>query len=134
VPQPDVEPASYEQTVYADPNALRPQPQQRPQQPPRPTQRPVEPRIPGRSATLFAEPPPAQPPAPAPRTSLFGRVTGAFRGHQPDAQPLAAPAPPAYRAEPAQEFRAEPPRASVRQASGEEGGIDIPAFLRRQSS
>jgi hypothetical protein len=133
-PHPDPEVGSYEQTGYADPQAARQALPQRPQQPQRPAQRPVEPRIPGRSATLFAEPPPAQPqaPAPAPRTSLFGRVTGAFRGHQAEAPPPALPPQPTYRAE-TQEYR-EPPRASVRQASGEEGAIDIPAFLRRQSS
>jgi len=131
-PQPEPETASYEQAPYVDPQAPRQQPQQRPQQPPRPVQRPVEPRIPGRSATLFAEPPPAQPQAPAPRTSLFGRVTGAFRGHQAEAPPPTPSQQPASRAE-TQEYR-EPPRASVRQASGEEGAIDIPAFLRRQSS
>jgi hypothetical protein len=39
------------------------------------------------------------------------------------------------RAEPVmQEHRAEPPQASVRQTAGDEVGLDIPAFLRRQSS
>jgi hypothetical protein len=81
---------------------------------------------------LFAEPPAAPPP---PRVSLFGRVTGAIRGQQHAEPPAPSPQQPAYRAEPAQhDPRAEPARASVRQASADDGAIDIPAFLRRQSS
>jgi hypothetical protein len=39
------------------------------------------------------------------------------------------------RAEPAMlQPRIEQPRASVRQTAGDEVGLDIPAFLRRQSS
>jgi len=141
-PEPE-QAASYDHAGYGEPPAARPQaqPQPRPQQPLQP-QRPVarapEPRIPGRSATLFAEPPAAPPPPP--RVSLFGRVTGAIRGQQ-HAEPPAAPAQPqqqpqaTHRADPAQhELRGEPARASVRQATGEEASIDIPAFLRRQSS
>jgi cell division protein FtsZ len=69
------------------------------------------------------------------RPSLFSTVTGAFRRRN-----QAPPAPPAdaaqVRTEPVmQEQRAEPPRASVRQTVAEEvTGLDIPAFLRRQSS
>jgi hypothetical protein len=102
----------------------------------RPATRQIEPRIPGRSASLFAEPPPQQAPIAPPRPSLFGRVTGAFRGQPPEATaqpPQTRPA--AYDAEQSMpEARTEPPRASVRPASGEESAMDIPAFLRRQSS
>ncbi|HLY90952.1 MAG TPA: cell division protein FtsZ [Acetobacteraceae bacterium] len=91
-------------------------------------------------ASLFAEPrrPAGDPAAPqvAPestRPSLFSTVTGAFRRRQhPGAVEPAAP----VRAEPVVQAvaRAEPPQASVRQTAGEEVGLDIPAFLRRQSS
>ncbi len=92
---------------------------------------------------LFAEPTRAAaavPPAPAgaePRPSLFRSVTGRLRNTLGSVQ---APAPvaeaPAARPVEAsvQEHRPEPARASVRQAAGEEMGLDIPAFLRRQSS
>ncbi len=73
-----------------------------------------------------------QAPAPsapvAPRNSLFGIVTGAIRGR---AAPAAAPEHP--RAEPSMSGPAEV-TASVRPAVTEEMGLDIPAFLRRQSS
>jgi cell division protein FtsZ len=87
---------------------------------------------------LFAEPPqtmPAQAPPPdAGRPSLFSTVTGAFRRRQHHAPQPPAERPP-VRAEPAiQEPRVEQPRASVRQTNGDEVGLDIPAFLRRQSS
>ena len=78
---------------------------------------------------LFAETAkPASDAIPVPRKSLFGIVTGAIRGHA-----LSASATPPVRAE-QQEPRQEPARANVRQAGGDEMGIDIPAFLRRQSS
>jgi cell division protein FtsZ len=103
-----------------------------------PAPRPVQPAS---RAGLFAEPPrpvstgaPAQPaPEPA-RPSLFSTVTGAFRRRQHAPATHAEPAP--VRAEPVmQEPRPEPPRASVRQTAGDEvAGLDIPAFLRRQSS
>ena len=69
-----------------------------------------------------------------PRPSLFSTVTGAFRRRQHHAPTVTAePAP--VRADPApQDPRAEPPRVSVRQTAGDEVGLDIPAFLRRQSS
>ena len=65
-----------------------------------------------------------------PRASLFGIVTGAIRRTLPAAPAEAATArhDPAFRRSP------EQPRASVRLAAGEEMGLDIPAFLRRQSS
>ncbi len=53
-------------------------------------------------------------------------MTGALR-------PMVAPAEPAPRAEPALAPRAEP-AASVRPIASEEMGLEIPAFLRRQSS
>ena len=77
---------------------------------------------------LFAEHsrPAESQPAPQPaRGSLFGIVTGAIRRNSHAAE----------RAEAAMaEPRPEPVRASVRQTGGEEMGLDIPAFLRRQSS
>ena len=96
---------------------------------------------PASRAGLFAEAPrgaaaqAAQHPAPeAIRPSLFSTVTGAFRRRLPVAVAAAEPAAP-VRAEPmVQPTRAEGPQASVRQTAGEEVGLDIPAFLRRQSS
>ncbi len=77
---------------------------------------------------LFSEPPRQPEPAPAaPSRSLFGIVTGVLRGRAAPAQPAAAPS----RAEPSLEAE---PSATVRPAVGEEVGLDIPAFLRRQSS
>ncbi len=64
----------------------------------------------------------------APRGSLFGIVTGAIRGRAP-----APAAPEAARSEPLLTGQAEP-AASVRPAQTDEMGLDIPAFLRRQSS
>src|SRR5215472_5766499 len=88
-------------------------------------------------SSLFAEAPrPAsvQPSAEAPRPSLFSTVTGAFRRRQHHA-PAASAEPAPVRADPViQEPRMEQPRVSVRQTAGEEVGLDIPAFLRRQSS
>jgi len=89
-----------------------------------------------------SSPPPVSAPAPAassepPKQSLFNAVTGAFRRRQ-------APAPtaqevPQMRREPAQpsmtEIQPQAPAASVRQAhASDEVGLEIPAFLRRQSS
>jgi cell division protein FtsZ len=78
----------------------------------------------------------AQPAAPvaseAPRPSLFSQVTGVLRRRLPTAPP---PQPEHVRSEPAlHEPRPEASRVSVRQTAGEEVGLDIPAFLRRQSS
>jgi hypothetical protein len=65
--------------------------------------------------------------------SLFSTVTGAFRRRAAGPMPQMAAAP--ERQEPVvQEPRLEAPRASVRQAGGDEVALDIPAFLRRQSS
>jgi cell division protein FtsZ len=92
---------------------------------------------------LFAEPPPAATPepigapaAPEPaRPSLFGTVTGVFR-RRPGSGAAPGQDQPAGRIEPmiAPEPRPEHPRASVRPVAGEEMGIEIPTFLRRQSS
>jgi cell division protein FtsZ len=105
---------------------------------PQAAQRPA----PGASrAGLFAEPPrpvsagaPAQQTAEPARPSLFSTVTGAFRRRQHAPAAHVEPAP--IRAEPTmQNHHPEPPRASVRQTAGDEvAGLDIPAFLRRQSS
>jgi hypothetical protein len=70
------------------------------------------------------------------RPTLFSRMTGRLR-RQPDAPPQGAPEPQQRRAEPTMqpEPRVEPVRAAVRPAGNEEMGIlDIPTFLRRQSS
>ncbi len=85
---------------------------------------------------LFAAAPaPVSEPAPlAPRASLFGIVTGALRRGMPAmAESLTHNSP---RAEPslAAQQPETAPRAAVRPTTGEEMGLDIPAFLRRQSS
>ena len=86
---------------------------------------------------LFAEPsraPATAPPPPeAPRHSLFGNVTGLLRRR---AAPASAPqpaTPEAMRRDPAAEPRPEP-RPSVHPVGGEDMGLEIPTFLRRQSS
>jgi cell division protein FtsZ len=90
-------------------------------------------------SSLFAEPRTVSAGTPAPmsqesaRPSLFSTVTGAFRRRQ-QAFAGAAEPPPVRTEAPPQEPRVEPPRAQVRQTAGEEVGLDIPAFLRRQSS
>ena len=90
----------------------------------------AEPRAPGARPGILAEPSRNDPPPP--RKTLFGIVTGAIRGNPP---PPADPAAAAPRQEPQpQAERTDPVRANVRPTVGEEMGIDIPAFLRRQSS
>ncbi|HEY7578995.1 MAG TPA: cell division protein FtsZ [Acetobacteraceae bacterium] len=86
----------------------------------------------GSGSELFAAAPVVSGAAEVSRPSIFSQVTGALRRRLPTPpRPEAAPA----RNEPAlHEQRPEPPRASVRQTAGEEVGLDIPAFLRRQSS
>ena len=81
-----------------------------------------------RPNSLFADPAAAAATAPAatPKRSIFNIVTGAIRGAH-------AEAPPPARSEPAP-MREATARADVRQTAGEEMQIDIPAFLRRQSS
>lgn len=113
-------------TAAPQPNAAVPQPLRQPAATSR--------------SPMFAEPPrgaeaQAAAPPPAPRSSLFGIVTGALRRSAAPSQP--APAEAGRRAEPqlAPQATAEPaaparePRAQV-----EEAGLDIPAFLRRQSN
>jgi cell division protein FtsZ len=97
---------------------------------------PQKPRPATRAGGLFAEAPRAEPAAPPPRRSLFGIVTGAIRGGQPTAASAEPPAPqPQARVEPLlEEHDAESAHANVHQTGGDEMGIDIPAFLRRQSS
>ncbi|MBV9758043.1 MAG: hypothetical protein JO047_13395 [Alphaproteobacteria bacterium] len=89
---------------------------------------------PSRPATLsaaeIAEPEAAGPAMP--RASLFGIVTGPFRRARPATAQLAETVEPI--GAPGLHDMPEPPRASVRVAAGEEMGLDIPAFLRRQSS
>jgi len=77
------------------------------------------------------------PRAHTPRPSLFGIVTGAIRRNLPGGQASAAEAVSVPRAEKTLPEHAPEPereRASVRLAASEDIGLDIPAFLRRQSS
>ena len=83
----------------------------------------------GTTATAAAPVPPA--PAQAPRSSLFGIVTGALRRSPPPSPDATRTEPPSLHAEPQAEVQA-PPRAQP--TPTEEAGLDIPAFLRRQSS
>jgi cell division protein FtsZ len=72
---------------------------------------------------------------PAQRASLFGKVTGAFK--RGPATPAAPEVPDLRRMEhrrPA-EAAAEPaPQVRAALTEPDQGGLDIPAFLRRQSS
>jgi cell division protein FtsZ len=69
------------------------------------------------------------------RPSLFNTVTGAFRRRAVQPSPTGAQ-PPTTRREPEiGDYQPQSPHVSVRQASaGDETGIEIPAFLRRQHS
>ena len=115
-------------------------------QPTAPVQSVMPPRVaptftPRASSGLFNEAPrpTATPAAPAPmpevpRTSLFNTVTGVLRRRMAPPMPVEGAAP---RHEPMlhPEQRTEPARASVRLANGnEETTLEIPAFLRRQTS
>ncbi len=96
--------------------------------------RPVAAVEPARTMPARPERAAQAPSAPAvPRSSLFGIVTGALRR-----SPLAGHATPeaaAARTEPLFDDQApEMVRAAVRPAASEDIGLDIPAFLRRQSS
>lgn len=91
------------------------------------------------TAGLTGLPPAVQPGPVAPaqsaesRPSLFRAVTGAFRRTQWGPIPITDQ--PTLRTEPGlTDQRPEPLRASVRPAASDEMGLDIPAFLRRQSS
>ncbi len=100
-----------------------PQPSQAPQ---RSTSRAPDVKPAGR-ASLFGDPAAS----PSPRKNLFSIVTGAIRGT--NHEPAPAPEQMAQRAEPhVAAFNAEP-RPQVQQASTDEMGIEIPAFLRRQT-
>jgi len=78
--------------------------------------------------------PPHAEPEPA-RASLFNTVTGAFRRRTLSPHVPVAQAQPPRRELPLEQAQAEAPRVAVRQApAGDDGGIEIPAFLRRQSS
>ena len=99
------------------------------------------PQRPASTRSLFAEPVSRQSesaaPAPSVGTSLFNRVTGGFGKRAAAPAASAAPAP-AERTEPvaAVEPRPEAPAARpARPAAADEmGGLEIPAFLRRQQS
>ncbi len=117
------------------------------QPPAQPTPTPAQPAAPRGAAAfakagagLFAEARPTATPAALPRMaeqprpSLFTAVTGAFRRRPAPPTAVEAAMPrhePALHSEP----RTEAPRASVRlAAAGEETTLEIPAFLRRQTS
>jgi cell division protein FtsZ len=89
--------------------------------------RPAMPRAP---ETLAPQEPLAQAGA-VPARSLFGLVTGAIRRNLPAG---AAPTGDPVRTEPVLRETADAMGPAGRQAGGEEVGLDIPAFLRRQSS
>ena len=95
-------------------------------------QQPVGKPAPARQSGLFNAPEPAAPPPPVPqRRSLFSMVTGKIRGGLPQAAaPAPAPhpqAPVSYAAE-SQEHSADAPR------QGNPDDVEIPTFLRRQTS
>ncbi len=96
--------------------------------PPRSTPRAAEPKPQAVRPAIVAEPSAA----PSQRKSLFGIVTGAIRGHMTETQSEQ----PTPRAEPQYASPSREPeqaRAHVRPSGGDEIGIEIPAFLRRQS-
>lgn len=68
------------------------------------------------------------------RRSLFNLVTGAFRNSQPAVAPQEVAEASSARVEPMLHDPIERSQASVRPAVGDEIGLDIPAFLRRQTS
>jgi cell division protein FtsZ len=131
--------------VAMDPQAMQaaPQPRQmrQPQVQPQPIVQPASrtslfadgPR----PASVPASQPPMYNPADANKTSLFNTVTGAFRRRAapPPVAPVAQPQP--LRREPSlEEYQAAEaaPAAARPNAGTDETGIEIPAFLRRQSS
>jgi cell division protein FtsZ len=82
------------------------------------------------SGGLFADPPAQAAPR---RSSLFGIVTGVFRG-APATGAEPAPPPVAAQPQPAQDYRQEPPAVEPQAPSNGERELDIPTFLRRQTS
>jgi cell division protein FtsZ len=69
------------------------------------------------------------------RQSLFNTVTGAFRRRGAPQYPPAGQPQSLRREPPLEHVQPDGPRVAVRQASAaDEAGIEIPAFLRRQSS
>ncbi len=91
----------------------------------------------GLFATAARRPPAAPAPqaAPAPRPSLFGTVTGLLRGNFSSARTAeTGPESGARRERYAEEAPRETPRPSVRPAAEEDVGLEIPTFLRRQTS
>jgi cell division protein FtsZ len=100
---------------------------QRPAQPAQPAARPAQ------QHPLFTTPP-ASVEEPPQHRSLFGKVTGWRRGAPP--APVAPEYPDMRRPEPRFVSGHAEPTPLVHQASGEPdaAGLDIPAFLRRQSS
>jgi cell division protein FtsZ len=104
------------------------------QQPLRPQTTQAKARPNGGNGGLFAEKTRAEPPQPQ-RRSLFGIVTGAFRGNTAvAAAPQSAADEPAVRADASRYEAVETVLANVRPAGGDEINLDIPAFLRRQTS
>ncbi len=115
-----------------------------PRQIPAHLQQPLRPQAPAakrpaapRAGGLFAESPRAEASAPPPRRSLFGIVTGRLRASLPssaNAEPSSHGMSEAEASAEAQPAVPEGPRAHAQPAGGEEMGLDIPAFLRRQTS
>jgi cell division protein FtsZ len=69
------------------------------------------------------------------RPSLFNTVTGAFRRRALQPTPAAGQQPTVRREPDVTDYQTQQPHVSVRQTSaGDETGIEIPAFLRRQHS
>jgi cell division protein FtsZ len=131
--------------VAMETHPVQPAIQQRPLQARQPQFQPQPILQPAGRATLFANAErPASMPASqqqpmysipeGPRTSLFNTVTGAFRRRA--APPVGPSQPQSVRREPPLDnYQPEAPRVSVQQTSAaDETGIEIPAFLRRQSS
>ena len=79
--------------------------------------------------------PPQAPEPQAPPRSLFGIVTGALRRHSNPPQPEAAPQPqrtePSVQQQPVAQPSAQPAPGNA--TPPDDGGLDIPAFLRRRS-
>jgi cell division protein FtsZ len=144
-PQPALYPAqTMEAAVHAAPTAGQPHyaapPRQAAHQPQQPQQQPLPQYASAPSGGLFASPPATTIATPAPagadtHASLFSRATGVFR-RRPTAAAASVATDTAPRMEPTvAQQRAEPAAtASVRQASSEEIGLEIPTFLRRQTS